>query len=128
MSGLLEDVKVLIEFSQDNKGCCVENLSKETLIYSVQGPYSLKALNGFINDKSLSNPLYFGFAKFRFNGIPSLIGRLGYTGEQGFEIILPAENHLQILNSLSNKAHLCGFSAVDRLRIKAGFILFANEF
>jgi hypothetical protein len=38
------------------------------------------------------------------------------------------ENHSQVWKSLSNKARLCGFSAIDRLRIEDGFILFANEF
>ena len=69
-----------------------------------------------------------GFLSKSLNRLPCLIGRLGYTGERGFEIILPIENHSQVWKHLSNKAQLCGFSAIDRLRIEAGFILFANEF
>ena len=127
MSGLFEDIEDLLAYGQKNKDCHVENLSEKVAIHAVQGPDSLKVLSGLVDGERLSSLPYFGFAAFHINKLPCLIGRLGYTGERGFEIILPVENSFQIWNALSNKAQLCGFSAIDRLRIEAGFIFFANE-
>lgn len=128
MSGLFEDIEDLMTCGQNNNDCHVEDLSEKIVIYAVQGPDSLKALNDLVDVERLSSLPYFGFAEFHINRLPCLIGRLGYTGERGFEIILPIENHSKVWKRLSNKARLCGFSAIDRLRIEAGFILFANEF
>ena len=128
MSGLCADIEDLIKYSQNNKDCYVEDLSEKITIYAVQGPEALKVLNGLVDDKKLSSIPYFSFAEFNFKKLPFLVGRLGYTGERGFELILPVENGSEVWKSLSNKACLCGFSAMDRLRIEAGFILFANEF
>ena len=128
MSGLCADIEDLIKYSQNKKDCYVEHLSEKITIYAIQGPEPLKVLNGLVEDKILPSIPYFSFAELNINKLPCLIGRLGYTGERGFEIILPAENGSQVWKSLSNKARLCGFSAMDRLRIEAGFIFFANEF
>ena len=128
MSGLFEDIKDLISYGKNNKNCTVEDLSKNFALYAVQGPNSLKALSGLVDNEKLSSLSYFNFSEFHINQFPCLIGRLGYTGERGFEIIVPVECSLQIWKSLSNTARLCGFSAIDRLRIESGFILFANEF
>ena len=128
MTGLEEDIDGLIALGQNNKDCNVEDLSRKIAIYSVQGPASLGVLNKLVDDERLSSLPYFGFAEFNIDGLICFIGRLGYTGERGFEIILPIENDFQIWERLSNKARPCGFSAIDRLRIEAGFVLFANEF
>ncbi len=128
MSGLGKDIDALISHSQNNKDCHVEDLTKKIAVYSIQGPESLKVLNGIVNDERLSSIPYFGCAEFNINELYCLIGRLGYTGERGFELVLPLENDSQIWRSLSKKARPCGFSAMDRLRIEAGFVLFANEF
>jgi len=88
----------------------------------------LKILSGLVDDKKLSSLPYFGFSEFHINKPHCLIGRLVYTEERGFEIILPEGNHFQVWKRLSNTARLFGFSAIDRLRIESGFIIFANEF
>jgi glycine cleavage system aminomethyltransferase T len=128
MSGLSDNIKNIIEYSQISKDCYVEDLSERVTVYAVQGPESLEKLNSLVNDDRLSSLPYFGFAEFNFNKFPCLIGRLGYTGERGFEIVLPLERSSQVWKLLSSKMQLSGFSAMDRLRIEAGFILFANEF
>ena len=64
----------------------------------------------------------------RFVGVPCLIGRLGYTGEAGFEIIAPRASASELWKELSHHLRPAGFVAADMLRIEAGFVLFANEF
>ena len=60
--------------------------------------------------------------------MPCVIGRLGYSGEPGFEIIVDVELQAQLWNELSGRARPAGFAATDILRIEAGLVLFANEF
>ena len=60
--------------------------------------------------------------------MPCVIGRLGYSGEPGFEIIVDAELQAPLWNELSGRARPAGFAATDILRIEAGLVLFANEF
>ena len=59
------------------------------------------------------------------------IGRLGYTGELGFELLVPAELAAGLWQRLadpaSSNARECGMEAADILRIEAGFIHFAYE-
>jgi hypothetical protein len=70
---------------------------------------------------------YYGHAEVEVAGIWTRIGRLGYTGEAGFEIVAGRGARRQIWNALASEARPAGFSAADRLRIEAGFVLFANE-
>jgi aminomethyltransferase len=68
----------------------------------------LKALNDLVDVERLSSLPYFGFAEFHINRLPCLIGRLGYTGERGFEIILPIENNFQIWKNCQMSHNLVG--------------------
>ena len=52
MSGLCADIEDLVKFSQNNQDCHVEDLSEKIIIYAVQRPESLKALNDLIDDKN----------------------------------------------------------------------------
>jgi len=71
---------------------------------------------------------YFGFTRLNVAGIECHVGRLGYTGERGFEIVVPALDGEQLWRELAARARPAGFAAADCLRIEAGFLLFANEF
>jgi glycine cleavage system aminomethyltransferase T len=129
ISGCPDDVADLVDLARTmGKDCSVEDLSDATAVLSVQGPKALHALDGLVDRERLRGLSYFGFAAFDIDGIPCLIGRLGYTGERGFEIILPAELRAKLWQQLARRAQSAGFDAADCLRIEAGFVLFANEF
>lgn len=54
--------------------------------------------------------------------------RTGYTGEDGFEIILPRESVTQFWNDLvAAGAHPCGLAARDTLRLEAGMMLYGQD-
>jgi glycine cleavage system aminomethyltransferase T len=105
----------------------VHDLSTETAILALQGPASLQALAGLSAVEPLRALPYFAHTRSRINGVPCQIGRLGYTGERGFEIVLPRAEGEAIWTVLARHARPAGFAAADLLRIEAGFILFANE-
>jgi glycine cleavage system aminomethyltransferase T len=105
----------------------VRDLSGETAILAVQGPESLRALCAAgVVEPPRALP-YFAHMRASIAGLPCRIGRLGYTGERGFEIVLPRGAREAIWNVLAEHARPAGFAAADVLRIEAGFILFANE-
>lgn len=57
-----------------------------------------------------------------------MIARTGYTGEDGFELILPAAKLEHLWNSLiSAGAAPCGLGARDTLRLEAGMCLYGHE-
>jgi aminomethyltransferase len=104
------------------------DLSQETAILAVQGPSSLRALAGVTPSAQLRALPYFGHTQTSIAGVACSVGRLGYTGERGFEIILPRSARDAIWTLLARHARPAGFAAADILRIEAGFPLFANEF
>jgi glycine cleavage system aminomethyltransferase T len=102
--------------------------SDETCMLSVQGPRSLAALSRCCDVAPLAALDYFEHAATRIAGVECRVGRLGYTGERGFEIVAPVAAKAELWRALAGQAHCAGFAAADVLRIEAGFALFANDF
>ncbi len=71
---------------------------------------------------------YFGFTDTSLDGIPCRVGRLGYTGETGFEVVCDRSDAERLWQAIALYARPAGFIALDMLRIEAGFVLFRNEF
>jgi aminomethyltransferase len=105
----------------------VLDLSSQTAIFAVQGPASLRTLAALGLAEQLRGLPYFAHSPAEIAGVPCRVGRLGYTGERGFEIILPRAARDLIWTTLARHARPAGFAAADILRIEAGFLLFANE-
>jgi aminomethyltransferase len=56
------------------------------------------------------------------------VGRTGYTGEDGFEIIVPAERGAQLWQALAAQGVApCGLGARDTLRLEAGMNLYGQD-
>ena len=67
-----------------------------------------------------------------FNGVyvdgDTLIARTGYTGEDGFEIVLPADQVQEFWHDLADQGvRPCGLGARDTLRLEAGMNLYGQE-
>ena len=57
-----------------------------------------------------------------------LIARTGYTGEDGFEIVLPAADAAGFWNALADAGvHPCGLGCRDTLRLEAGMNLYGSD-
>lgn len=104
------------------------DVSAATCILAVQGPRCLVALARFAEASVLGALGYFEHVGAVVAGVPCRVGRLGYTGERGFEIVAPASAKEHLWTTLGATARRAGFAAADVLRIEAGFVLFANEF
>jgi aminomethyltransferase len=58
----------------------------------------------------------------------TMVARTGYTGEDGFEIVLPADEAVAMWRSLvAGGARPCGLAARDTLRLEAGMNLYGQD-
>lgn len=131
MSGRPVDIADLAAAAVDYPDAQVRDLTAQTRIYAVQGPRALDVLRPLMSERAvrrLADLSYYATADFSIDGMPVRIGRLGYTGERGFELVLPACAGETVWKALASRARPAGFVAADALRIEAGFVLFANEF
>lgn len=62
------------------------------------------------------------------HGMPLFVARTGYTGEDGFEIIVPEEHAVALWNALAAAGvKPCGLGARDTLRLEAGMNLYGQD-
>jgi len=105
--------------------------SAANAVLALQGPRSAEILQR-VPGASPGDLPYFHFGPARLAGVEAWIGRLGYSGELGYEIIVPAVAGAGLWRELlaaGRDAGLleCGFAAADSLRIESGHILFNRE-
>lgn len=99
-------------------------------IIAIQGPEARQKFHKLLQEadvksvQSLSN----------FNGAyltghsQSFVARTGYTGEDGYEVILPNDQAEQLWRSLLDEGvRPCGLGARDSLRLEAGYNLYGHE-
>lgn len=125
MTGSMQDVDYLAQLN--NLDISVSDLSNSFCIYSIQGPSSLSCLMEICDSDKLTNLNYYDFCDLEINSIWVRVGRLGYTGERGFELIVQKQFSKQVWKRLLSVAESADLLTADILRIEAGFILFCNE-
>lgn len=100
-------------------------------LLAVQGPQSPGILAG-LTDADLAGLKYYAGLPGTVAGVPALIARTGYTGEDGFELFVEprhAEGLWQALMAAGASAGLvpAGLSCRDTLRMEAGMPLYGQE-
>jgi aminomethyltransferase len=94
---------------------------------AVQGPKALDICRGLTPAAIESLPYYHG-TRTSYRGQPSVLTRTGYTGEDGFELIVSAEQGRQAWEELLKRgAKPCGLGARDTLRLEAAMPLYGHE-
>jgi aminomethyltransferase len=106
----------------------VRDRSDDLAVLAVQGPASGRALADVVGVAVVQNLRYFRFVEARFGAIDCFVGRLGYSGELGYEIAVPTADAASLRNALLDRGVIeCGFDAANSLRIEAGHVLFGRE-
>ncbi|GAB3659061.1 glycine cleavage system aminomethyltransferase GcvT [Streptomyces sparsus] len=100
-------------------------------LLAVQGPEAAGVLKG-LTDADLDGLKYYAGLPGAVAGVSALIARTGYTGEDGFELFVAADDAEQLWNALSEAGRdaglvPCGLSCRDTLRLEAGMPLYGNE-
>ncbi|GAB5601984.1 glycine cleavage system aminomethyltransferase GcvT [Thermus sp. FJN-A] len=105
----------------------LEDASERTALLALQGPLAASLLQGLV-DEDLAPRKKNEVFRARVAGRPALLARTGYTGEDGFEILLEAEDAEGVFEALvAAGATLAGLGARDTLRLEAGFPLYGHE-
>ncbi len=110
----------------------VEDVSDRWALLALQGPQAAEILLGAADGGVVDGLKPFAFAEAVVAGIPCLVSRTGYTGEEGFEIFCgpgQAEELAEVLLATSQSRGLvpAGLGARDTLRLEAGFPLYGHE-
>ncbi|MBS1809925.1 MAG: glycine cleavage system aminomethyltransferase GcvT [Acidobacteria bacterium] len=109
----------------------VENTSGKYTQIALQGPRALEILQPFTN-VDLGAIKYYWFANGTIDGVPAIIARTGYTGEDGFELYIDPNASEQIWNGLLEAGkpvgiQPCGLAARNTLRLEAKMALYGND-
>ncbi|MEO6724747.1 MAG: glycine cleavage system aminomethyltransferase GcvT [Blastocatellia bacterium] len=109
----------------------VTNPSAKYTQLAIQGPKALEILQP-MTDVDLSAIKYYWFTTGHVDGVPAIIARTGYTGEDGFEIYFdPNESEClweKIIETGRSHGLLpCGLAARNTLRLEAKMALYGHE-
>ena len=105
----------------------LENVTAETAMIANQGPEAA-AMLADLTPQDPSALRMFAAVETEVAGTDTLLARTGYTGEDGFELIVSAEAAPSIWQALSEKgAAPCGLGSRDVLRLEAGLLLHGND-
>ena len=106
----------------------VFDLSDQTAVLALQGPATDACLEKLIDRERISEIPSFGFRNLDIVGAYCIVGRLGFTGLDGVEILCAPEDASRLWRLLAQRSRPAGFIAADMLRLKAGLPLFSQEF
>jgi aminomethyltransferase len=105
----------------------LQDLSKEKVLIAVQGPQAAASLQPFVQE-DLTPVKAFGHLEATVLGQPAFIARTGYTGEDGFEVMVDPEVGVELWRSLFSAGVVpCGLGARDTLRLEAAMALYGQD-
>ncbi|NEP08910.1 MAG: glycine cleavage system aminomethyltransferase GcvT [Symploca sp. SIO2C1] len=104
-----------------------QDLSPEKVLIAVQGPQAVTHLQSLV-EEDLTQIKAFGHLEATILGKPAFMARTGYTGEDGFEVMVAPEVGVQLWrNLLSGGVTPCGLGARDTLRLEAAMALYGQD-
>jgi aminomethyltransferase len=112
-------------------GVALRDESEQTALLAVQGPRAADVLRGQVPAAVLDLG-YYRFTESSVFGVPALISRTGYTGEDGFEIYFDPAHAANVWQGLLAAGaplglELVGLGARDTLRLEVGYMLYGND-
>jgi len=107
-------------------GYRMEILHDQALI-ALQGPAAVEVLSRFI--PAARHMLFMTAEAFNLGDIPCFVTRSGYTGEDGYEISVPADQVEDLTRLLlgEDEVEMAGLGARDSLRLEAGLCLYGSD-
>ena len=106
----------------------VADESEHWSLLALQGPAAAKLLQT-LTDTDLSSLRYYSIAAGKISGHSVMFARTGYTGEDGFELLVSNDTAAALWSLLLDLEGVvpCGLAARDTLRLEAGMPLYGNE-
>jgi aminomethyltransferase len=110
----------------------VSDISDETYMLAFQGPKAPEIMNRLVEPDLEQMPRFTALQTSVFGDVPLLLGRTGYTGEDGFELFFPASQALIVWEGILKEGEAdgilpVGLAARDSLRFEACMPLYGHE-
>ncbi|MFT7597862.1 MAG: aminomethyltransferase [Acidimicrobiales bacterium] len=99
----------------------------DVALLALQGPKAVDALARLA--PAVVELFFLQVADIELEGAAVIVSRSGYTGEDGFELVVPADAADSIARRLLEQPEVqaCGLGARDTLRLEAGLCLYGND-
>jgi aminomethyltransferase len=115
----------------DRFGVELTDESDDTALLALQGPKAQEIL-ARLTSAPLDAIKYYHFVEGDIAGVPALISRTGYTGEDGFELYIAAKDAVKVWRRLleagaGETLGPIGLGARDSLRLEMGYALYGND-
>jgi aminomethyltransferase len=109
----------------------LNDVTRETAMIAVQGPLALRLAQPLVAP-DLAGIKYYHGVQTEITGQPAIVSRTGYTGEDGFELTVPAEAAVGMWEKLlaadrEQGVMAAGLGARDTLRLEAAMPLYGHE-
>jgi len=116
----------------------IEDISNASALFAVQGPNAVSIVSQASHDPRVLDLARFACASVEIAGVRALLSRTGYTGEDGFEILVwdssvdEPSKASAVWDELLRVGkpvglELCGLGARDLLRLEAGLCLYGTD-
>ncbi|PYY92444.1 glycine cleavage system aminomethyltransferase GcvT [Pseudomonas sp. TKO26] len=107
--------------------CDIQPLFEERALLALQGPAAVKVLARLAPE--VASMTFMQFKPVTVLGVDCFVSRSGYTGEDGFEISVPAEQAEKLARALLAEPEVAaiGLGARDSLRLEAGLCLYGHD-
>ena len=118
----------------ENEEVELKNVSADYCQLALQGPDALSILQP-LTDVPLEEIKYYHFREGTVDGVPAIVSRTGYTGEDGFEVYASSEKAEQLWNRILEAGRFgeqdgvlpCGLAARNTLRLESAMALYGHE-
>jgi aminomethyltransferase len=109
-----------------SEDCIIERLDDRALL-ALQGPLAQSALGRF--SPAVASMRFMDVRTLAILGVDCMVSRSGYTGEDGFEISIPAAHAQSLARKLLENPDVApvGLGARDSLRLEAGLCLYGCD-
>ncbi len=106
----------------------LQDLSLEQALIAVQGPAATSRLQQLCPNEDLQSVPRYSHLTGELLGQPAFFARTGYTGEDGFEVMVPAAAAAGVWQGLMDLGVVpCGLGARDTLRLEASMALYGQD-
>ena len=123
-----------IKSHHKNESLELRNVSADYCQLAIQGPDALGILQP-LTEVTLDEIKYYHFREGSVDGVPAIVSRTGYTGEDGFEVYAAAAKAESLWSQILDAGNFgaaegvlpCGLAARNTLRLEAGMCLYEHE-
>ncbi|OKH13756.1 glycine cleavage system aminomethyltransferase GcvT [[Limnothrix rosea] IAM M-220] len=110
------------------KGISLTDVSREKVLIAVQGQKAEVTLQPFVENLDLASLKMFNHSEATIEGESAFIARTGYTGEDGFEVMVSPAVGQKLWQKLSDAGVVpCGLGCRDTLRLETALHLYGQD-